>query len=575
MNSGEQQPSAERLRRSARQHAQKHKAASEPKAQPTNGPKKRPAKAPKKQPAKELKKPRVKEPQKLPATEPKKPAWVDALSQELLVRIFAFCVQSFPDRWLTVNHVCRRWRKAAVEEPFLWSTICLNNGMHVPWVTMALKRAKDVPLDLIFSEELTPKHQTLAVKLLSEPHRLRGIELSPFLYFSNAANQKLRKKVLAMTSSLPCLETLTLYSALSVHGHVRLPANFLGGSAPNLRHLTLSHWELHSWDSPLLDNLHTLSLNNVGIPTLHGNLLNALARMKNLRSLRLSRPINSNPLHLPEGGAVAQMPRLELLDLHGFSMDSTARILRRIAFPQTARIKLDWSVDLGCGGLIRDPLSALHAAWGSTQPERPRRPIQHLLISYDNHDVTLQGWFDVGSSRRQAPIQLKLYEKGTKHSLNTMLKLFLPFTDLLQVDLNLDLWPEELAVLSQLPHVHTIMIVARAATCFLDYCVVETPSPSEAVKFPALKNLTLWNGVFYDSMIWSGALMDKNPSETHSALVRFLKARQAMGAQIDRMKLLPWYKLSEEEVAPIRELCGELECTKVDNDSDEGSDSDE
>jgi len=56
--------------------------------------------------------------------------------------------------WITVTHVCGFWRQVALDCRNLWTHSRFDLGLE--WTTEMLRRARDAPLDLTFSEAVVP-----------------------------------------------------------------------------------------------------------------------------------------------------------------------------------------------------------------------------------------------------------------------------------------------------------------------------------------------------------------------------------------------------------------------------------
>ncbi|KAI0317416.1 hypothetical protein OF83DRAFT_144751 [Amylostereum chailletii] len=50
--------------------------------------------------------------------------------------------------WMTITHVCRRWRSVAVNDPLLWGQISME--LHPQWFILCLERSDPAPVDVVF-----------------------------------------------------------------------------------------------------------------------------------------------------------------------------------------------------------------------------------------------------------------------------------------------------------------------------------------------------------------------------------------------------------------------------------------
>jgi hypothetical protein len=110
-----------------------------------------------------------------------------SLPPELLTRIFHFQALAEPPGlsrvrilgWITVTHVCRRWRHVALDDSSLWARI---SGMprSVRWLSEMLVRAQNMPL--VFDYVFIPKREILTsvLPLISRTCelKLRSLSLS-------------------------------------------------------------------------------------------------------------------------------------------------------------------------------------------------------------------------------------------------------------------------------------------------------------------------------------------------------------------------------------------------------------
>ncbi|KAI0063913.1 hypothetical protein BV25DRAFT_1785027, partial [Artomyces pyxidatus] len=74
---------------------------------------------------------------------------ISRLPSEVVVVVFAFLsleLQTWKDNlgWITVPHVCRRWRDIALNAATLWREISLALGAE--WTSTSLVRARDTPI---------------------------------------------------------------------------------------------------------------------------------------------------------------------------------------------------------------------------------------------------------------------------------------------------------------------------------------------------------------------------------------------------------------------------------------------
>ncbi|KAF8880880.1 hypothetical protein BD779DRAFT_1788433 [Infundibulicybe gibba] len=208
---------------------------------------------------------------------------VMGLPPEILSRIFVFHAQMEPswlDAALTSTHVCKRWWEIGRACPELWSHIDYRDCHSTAWMAQMIKRSCGIPLSLTICDRTETGTPKMAL-VVNNMHRFKSLDLD--VLASGA-----RGLFKAFSQPAPLLQRLTLSSyAYSVFA---FPPEFLGGSAPNLRHMKLTTTNSYiPWDSTLFAHLVTLDVsgsNGRDTPSF-GVLLSALARMRELEILIL------------------------------------------------------------------------------------------------------------------------------------------------------------------------------------------------------------------------------------------------------------------------------------------------
>ena len=218
---------------------------------------------------------------------------VTALPDDVLIEVFGFCVdvdedvdegcngdgdRLRQDRWLTLVHVCRRWR---------YVVFASSRGLDLQLFCNPdkLVKASDIWPDLpivIYAFNRARKLPGVAsiIATLKQPNRVCKICI-------DGIPNSLLKRFAAMSPRFPVLTNLKL---LSMSRNVPiLPDSFLGGSAPHLQHL----W-LHGVPSPALPKLLLSATSLVKLrlwnlppsgyisPEAIVNSLSALAKLKSL-----------------------------------------------------------------------------------------------------------------------------------------------------------------------------------------------------------------------------------------------------------------------------------------------------
>lgn len=289
--------------------------------------------------------------------------------------------------WITVTHVCHRWRQVALSDPNLWGTIVFDLG--VEWAEEMLARSKAALIsysrDLLFQPRVVSRRRSLDDEVTLRKHlsHVRRLVLS--------GNPKsLAPAVRALTTPAPHLESLELLR--NAH-HFRescitLPSDLFAHDAPKLRHLTLFGCAV-PWDSPLFRDLTHLDIrippvvpfprsapaaqsDLLSIPTFD-RLLSILEAMPSLQVLTLG-----NCLPRPESTRrVVPLRHMSKLSLNG-SLSEVVAVLERVSLPSSASLSLHCSGHNPLDGLL-DTLVSLLASYFRS-PETPISPLSTMII---------------------------------------------------------------------------------------------------------------------------------------------------------------------------------------------------
>ncbi|KAI0259240.1 hypothetical protein BC834DRAFT_642399 [Gloeopeniophorella convolvens] len=241
--------------------------------------------------------------------------------------------------WLSVTHVCRSWRNAALAYPRLWTAPAFPAG--VKWAEAMLLRSRNAPLHLDFYrapdsfpfDDCLSEYISRAVTL-----RIAGRRAGP------------ENKWISLPA--PALESLELlhlhYNALnsvSLLDTTTLPFELFGGIAPNLREITVANTVNFFWGSSLLQNVSHLVVGdrfdvfvkypNHQRPT-YDQLLSALATMSRLETLQLASCLPKGPA--PTDRAAIELPHLKSLLLKD-NVDRCANVLQHLRTPN-ARLSI-------------------------------------------------------------------------------------------------------------------------------------------------------------------------------------------------------------------------------------------
>ncbi|KAF8869961.1 hypothetical protein BD779DRAFT_1479304 [Infundibulicybe gibba] len=267
---------------------------------------------------------------------------VARLPPEILSRIFVLNSQmAEPEDWIEAvksnSQVCKRWREIALDCRELWSQLDFNR--YSPrWLERIVERSQPAPLSFIGGDQVGdwPGDGRMALAI-SNIHRFKSIELwFPWDYEGN-----IHPLFKMFSQPAPMLRHLTMYLNYG-DPNFALPPEFLGGYAPNLRHIKLvTHFDV-PWHSPLFANLTTLVI--VGRKPQGPRssslemLLDALAKMPRLEFLILNRCIPP-PTHSMMRCAHVDLPNLKRLELSDHLRHCTG-FLGQITINPTATLHL-------------------------------------------------------------------------------------------------------------------------------------------------------------------------------------------------------------------------------------------
>ncbi|KAI0259235.1 hypothetical protein BC834DRAFT_1045439 [Gloeopeniophorella convolvens] len=198
-------------------------------------------------------------------------------------------------RWITLTHVCRGWREAALAYPRLWATPAF--GLGLTWVEEMLRRSKNAPLVLDLSQ--APRAFPVAQFLSEHVSRTRVLILT--VDWADSSNEW-------MSLPAPNLERfIVAYPAKETPDH-RLPTHPFANHAPNLKSIRVNGFTNFFWDSPILDGISHLTIGPSPNSKSRDNgsmwyknsssyeqLLSALPRMSKLELLELNYSIPEAP----------------------------------------------------------------------------------------------------------------------------------------------------------------------------------------------------------------------------------------------------------------------------------------
>ena len=299
--------------------------------------------------------------------------------------------------WITVTHVCRRWRQIALSDPNLWTTIVFD--LCAEWTEEMLARSKAALID--YSRDLSFQPRISTRRSLGDEVALRK-HLSHVRRLVLSGNpDSLAPAVRALAISAPHLELLELLQSVPQLRElcITLPSDLFAHDAPKLRHVTLIGCAV-PWDSPIFHDLTHLDIrippvvpfprtaapaaqyDLLSIPTLE-RLLSILEAMPSLQVLSLG-----NCLPRPESTArrVVPLRHMSRLSLDG-SLPETVAVLERVSLPSSASLCLRCPDHNPLNGLLETLASLLGSHFRT--PEASTSPLSTIIIDETDYALSL------------------------------------------------------------------------------------------------------------------------------------------------------------------------------------------
>ncbi|KAI0044100.1 hypothetical protein FA95DRAFT_303721 [Auriscalpium vulgare] len=270
---------------------------------------------------------------------------IDGLPVECLGLIFAICEEDDPPKnpedrsgpslgWITVTHVCRRWRDVALGYPQLWTLVAFDLGDA--WAQEMVARSQSAAL---LMSPAVDSLSDIGIDIIAKSvHRVKELDFGVADECDTmlALVQQLTKPALE-------LEDLTLYALDDL---LPIPDGFLGGSAPRLRTLSMCGFFFDLWASPLLHGLRHLEVRvaceDHETMDVCDDILEALQAMPALESLHLGHcfPLQDHISGHDRAGHSAKMvalPNLESLHVT-VQHDACAHVLNHLILPLGASL---------------------------------------------------------------------------------------------------------------------------------------------------------------------------------------------------------------------------------------------
>ncbi|KAJ3495124.1 hypothetical protein NMY22_g19978 [Coprinellus aureogranulatus] len=265
--------------------------------------------------------------------------------------------------WISVCHVCRHWREAALDCASLWTDLMF----HKPGLSeFMLANTKGCPLTVefnVFNQEIEPFIDILR-QAISQAHRLQSL----IVRREDVMEQKLYLSRIVGTgcTEAPILEKLVISRDAQQRTEETLPEGFLSKGAPALRHLNLTGFNVGSWGSiPLGAGLTFLKLHAPIDSTLirpdPATFFSALSSMDSLATLSLLKTAPDDAL---QSSSQYTLPST----LQKLNLEDTAELvnqfLRSVAVPGTAKLAVTF-IDLQGDEALGEFIDLLELSWNS------------------------------------------------------------------------------------------------------------------------------------------------------------------------------------------------------------------
>jgi hypothetical protein len=443
---------------------------------------------------------------------------IDILPSEILLRIFSYLAADKPAQDLSIkdgrthsrtnfafSHVCRWWRRLALDEPRLWTRIifipCMEDGTEA--ADTMIQRARNLPLHVevpeIWSNDLLarlgPSNKTFTS--IIHLHRIETLDITVRRWM----NYSKRWAVAPGTTycSAPALRTLRVHG--TSHYLDWMPSDFLAEGAPLLQALDIVHLSRHwQWDHPIFSHLTSLKVHALGgishrLERETSDLLGALQRSPDLEILVLRGVI---PVLVTAGHTTVLLHCLRELQLLG-SMRRLSALLERLSFPLNCKCSFNTIV----------PEHDWHRSWDGLH--RFDGQLEKISLRVKSNTQHMHGWIGNHITSNQEPI-LELRTRCNIPSLDTegeqyslLCHMYTP--NVKQLDLNWSWTNSRIlfrTITRALPDLETLtvrggrncMAVLRALS--LSLRANTHPSDSDTIIMPQLRDLDL-----VDLHLWS------------------------------------------------------------------------
>ena len=246
--------------------------------------------------------------------------------------------------WTVVTHVCHYWRIAALEYPSLWALIRSDSHKTIEQTRTYLERSKSAPLTVRHRQksiQFYRRHvdtESFLLEVLKELYRIRDLRI-----ILEVSTPLKIKELLAQPA--PLLQRLELdwpEPQAGIRAYVDTLGTLFQGETPQMRSLSIRNTRF-SLQSPLLKNLRSLVLQNIGMQLIMSTLFKVLASCPEMEEMRIwtsgvqrgDNPVEDSENAVPEDYLVT-LPSLRVLELSTISSATYEVFYNHVKIPITA-----------------------------------------------------------------------------------------------------------------------------------------------------------------------------------------------------------------------------------------------
>ena len=302
-------------------------------------------------------------------------ASIGRLPPEILLEVFMHRSADWhtgDSSWVGVTHVCRYWRKIALESARLWAQIYVSDDEE--WTELLLERSKWASLDVVISGE--DADNELVQRVLDQLCRIRSLEWNAYYPCPHWI----------IPSSAPDLRSIILDGEDDFAEYGGNPLAVWSFDMPKLAHLEILHTPVLLWKSKLFSSSLTHLTFRRSVTEDHDprhpvctvtDVLHTLKNIPSLDELELANVLP--PSNFTDPGCNVRFPRLRVLRLAAPAANLLC-FLEHVSFPAVIEMSFDFTDDddLNEGPMTRSLHLIASIVDSSCRPKDPIRPLRSL-----------------------------------------------------------------------------------------------------------------------------------------------------------------------------------------------------